>query len=458
MRQTTQPSTAPSRQLSGLPIAPRKMPLIGHSLSLLRQPFAFLKSLSSQGGIVRMNIGRMPIYMLTRPETVHTILIAESRRVRRGGVFFDRVRGDLATESGLGTAEGEFHRNRRRLMQPALHRNYIGNYVGLMREHTQALSDSWTDGQNVDMNHVIADLITKNTTVSMFGMGLDPEMTRTVLRVMPILTDNFMVRMQTPKSLARILPLPAIRRFDQALLELKQVTEEVVTQRRNSSISGDALLDTLLAATDSQTGQRMTLEQVHDEVLSSMFAGIVTTASTMAWLFYELDRCPDVQDRVLDEVRTVLHSSVALDKALGQLEYTRRAVQEILRLHPILMFVRRVTEPFELAGVELPAGTDLGYSPYTLHHDSDIYPDPTRLDPDRWLPEREKSLPAGAFIPFGEGRHRCIGEFFAWAEILVAIVVLLPRWKIRLAPGQVVREVNGVHPRPNALSMIVDTR
>jgi cytochrome P450 len=117
-----------------------------------------------------------------------------------------------------------------------------------------------------------------------------------------------------------------------------------------------------------------------------------------------------------------------------------------------------VTEPFELAGVELPAGTVLGYSPYTLHRDSGIYPDPTRLDPDRWLPERALSLPPGAFMPFGEGRHRCIGEFFAWAEILVAIVVLLPRWKMRLVPGQIVREINGGHPRPNALRMIASSR
>jgi cytochrome P450 len=457
MRQTTPLSTDPPRQLSELPSAPGGMPLIGHGWPLLRRPFAFLESLRTLGGIVRVNIGKMPVYMLTRPELVHLILVTQARHVGRGGIFFDQMRTDLKTDKTLGTSEGESHLRQRRLMQPALHRNHIGTYIGLMRNHTQALSDSWRDGQTIEVDHAMSDLITENTADSMFGVSKNPEVSRTVRRVMPILTDNFMVRLQTPKFLKRF-PIPANRRYNQALRELRQITDKILTQRLNSPATGDDLLGMLLAATDPDTGQPIRLEEVYDELSSSLFGGISTTATTLSWSFYELDRFPEVQAHVLDEVHTVLDNGAPLGEALGQLDYTRRVIQEVLRLHPILMIIRRVTRPLELGGVALPAETDLGYSPYTLHRNPDVYPDPTRLDPDRWLPERARSLPPGAFMAFGEGRHRCIGEFFAWAEILVAIALLLPRWKLRLAPGQVVREVYSGHPRPNTLRMTVNTR
>jgi cytochrome P450 len=431
------------------------MPLIGHAWSLLRRPFAFLESLHTMGGIVRVDIGKTPVYMLTRPELVHTILVTQSRRVERAGPFFDRARETLG--NGLVTSEGELHLRQRRLMQPALHRNRIGTYIDLMRNNTQTLSDSWRDGQTIDVPHAMSDLIAENTTDSLFGLSLDPEVVKTVRRAVPMIADNFMVRVQTPKSLERF-PLPANRRFNQASRELHQIIDRIVTQRLDSPATGNDLLGMLLTAKDPDTGKPMSLDQVHDEVITILIAGIVTTATTLSWLCYELDRFPEVEARVLDEVRTVSDNGAPLGEAIGQLDYTRRAVQEILRLHPFLMFIRRVTQPLELDGVTLPAGTELGYSPHTLHRDPDIYPDPTRLDPDRWLPERARSLPAGAFIAFNEGRHRCIGEFFAWTEILVATVLLLPRWKLRLAPGQVVREVNGAHPRPNTLRMTVDSR
>nr|AXL05634.1 cytochrome P450 [uncultured bacterium] len=460
LRRTTRPATNPPTQLAGLPVAPDAKPFIGHTWSLLRRPFAFLDALGSLGDIVRMNIGKTSVYMLTRPELVHSILVTEARKVQRGGVFFDRVRNDLVTQKGLGTAEGRFHLQRRRLMQPALHRNNVGVYVDLMRTNTRELSASWADGQVVELDRAVYGVITENTADSMFGIGLSAEMSSTVRWAMPVLTDNFMVRMQTPKALERF-PLPASRRFDHALRELGKVTNKVI-ERRLADLDADGdLLGMLLTTTDPDTGEPLAVEQVYDEIISALFAGIVTTATTLSWVFYELDRWPDVQDRVLEEIRTVLDKDLPLDEAINQLDYTRRAVTEVLRLHPILMFVRRVVEPIELGGVTLPVGTQLGYSPYTLHRDARLYPEPMRLDPDRWLTDGANSatsLPPGAFMPFGQGRHRCIGEFFAWAEILVALVELLPRWKLDLVPDQEVRALNGVLPRPSSLRMTVTAR
>jgi cytochrome P450 len=455
MPEITPLSSNPPKQLCEIPYAPGAMPFIGHTWSLLRRPFSFLESLRSLGDIVRVDIGRTPVYMLTRPELVHTILITEARRVERAGQFSDQMRKLLG--NGIGTSEGELHLRHRRLMQPALHRNHIGTYVSLMHANTQALSNSWNDGETIDVHHASSDLITENMTGSMFGLSLSSDVERTVRRAVPTLADNFMAQIQTPKLLERF-PLAANRRLNQSLRELREVINEIITQRLNCPNTGDDLLGMLLAAKDPDTGKPLSFEQVYDEIISILTAGIQTTATTLSWFFYELSQSPEVEACVLDEVHTSLDNNGPLREIISRLDYTRRAVHEILRLHPVLMLIRRVTQYLELGGVALPAGTDLGYSPYTIHRDPDIYPDPSRIDPDRWLPERTQSLPPGAFTAFGEGRHRCIGEFFAWMEILVAIVMLLPRWKLRLAPGQVVHEVNSIHPRPSSLRMIVNAR
>nr|AXL05614.1 cytochrome P450 [uncultured bacterium]AXL05630.1 cytochrome P450 [uncultured bacterium] len=399
--------------------------------------------------MVRMDIGTMPVYMLNKPDLVHTILVTRAHSVHRTGTLFDRMREVVG--NGLAAAEGDLHLTQRRLMQPALHRKQINGYITLMREHTQTIADSWQDGGIVDVDHAMADLIAGNAADAMFGQRLSPEMSGTIRRAMPVLTDNFMVRLQIPKVLER-LPLPATRRFNGALAELRQVINTIVRQRLHSDTQhGNDLVGLLLAG-------QVELAQVHDEVVSVLLAGIVTTAPTLSWLFYELDRNPQVEARVLEELSTVLHDDVPLADSIGRLDYTRRAVREVLRLHPLLMVIRQVTSPFDLDGVALPAGTELGYSPYTLHRDPRLFPEPTRLDPDRWTDERSRHFPPGTFTPFGEGRHRCIGEFFAWAELLVALAVLLPRWRLRLAPGEVVRELNGGHPRPSSLRMTVSTR
>jgi cytochrome P450 len=140
------------------------------------------------------------------------------------------------------------------------------------------------------------------------------------------------------------------------------------------------------------------------------------------------------------------------------LGYTRRVLNEVLRLHSVLLFTRRATEETELGGVRIPAGTEIAYSPYALHRDPAVYPDPARFDPDRWLPDRMAQLPLHTFSPFGAGQHKCIGDAFAWAEMTIVLAAIAQRWRLRPAPGHVVRAVPAEVPRPNALPMIAMAR
>jgi cytochrome P450 len=107
--------------------------------------------------------------------------------------------------------------------------------------------------------------------------------------------------------------------------------------------------------------------------------------------------------------------------------------------------------------VDLPAGEDIVWSPYTLHRDPGLYPDPLRFDPDRWLPERPQP-PKGAFIPFGAGKRQCMGNEFAVAEATLITALVAARWRLRPVPGPAVRPVGAITLHPSALRMTAEAR
>lgn len=389
------------------------------------------------------------------PELVHRILVTNARSVRRG-TLFERIRPLFG--EGIATSEGATHLRHRRVMQPALHPANIGAHTETIRRNTQALADSWHDGQTVDVCQATLDLVVTNTTEAMFGVNVGGAAMETLRAVVPPVLDGGMMRAQLPAVLHR-LPLPANRRWDAGDRGLHRVIDEIIAHRRRHPGDAGDLIGMLLAARDPKTGRPMSDRQIHDEIVSIFFAGIATTSTTLAWLLHRLPRNPAVEEGVLTELAEVTGLGLPLDQTVARLDYTRRALQEILRLHPLLLILRTVTAPLVLAGVPVPAGTEVGYSPTALHRDAATYPEPRVLDPDRWLPERAEPLPAGAFAAFGEGRHRCIGEHFAWAQLLTAAVLLLPRWKLRHAHDpERAREINALHPRPDHLLMTVTAR
>jgi cytochrome P450 len=121
---------------------------------------------------------------------------------------------------------------------------------------------------------------------------------------------------------------------------------------------------------------------------------------------------------------------------LARLRHTHRAITEILRLHtPNWILTRRAEEPLELGGFLIPAGGKLAFSLTTLHRDPSWYDNPLRFDPDRRTAARSEQLPRHAFIPFGVGKHKCIGDSFAWTEMCGAGRRSRAAGRIRPDPG-----------------------
>lgn len=440
--------------LRSVPAAPGRLPLLGHVVALGRNPLGFLESLRTVGSIVRIDLGNWPVYMLTTPELVRDALVTQAGSLTRGRIY-DRARTLFG--NGLATSDGALHLRQRRLLQPAFHQQRIAGYAETMRRHADELVASWAPGQQVAVDQVMHELTLRIVADALFSTDLGRTSVAEVQQHVPIIMKGIAARMITPRRLDG-WPIPLNRRFDAASTRLRRIVEELIVARRGAGRGRNDLLSVLLAARDADSGSAMSDAQVCDEVISLLIAGTETPANTLAWTFHALAGHPDVEQRLHAEIDAVVEDRpIGIDTVAG-LEYARRILNEVIRLHPPLLFTRRATAQTCIGGLRIPPGTEIAYSPYALHRDPDLYPEPTRFDPDRWLSERAAYLTPRTFNPFGAGHHKCIGDDFAWTEMSIVVATVAHRWRLRLAEGHSVREVVAEVPRPDALPMIVQPR
>ncbi|MFE0878212.1 cytochrome P450 [Streptomyces smyrnaeus] len=439
-----------STALRAIPRAPGGLPLIGHVVPLLRRPLDFMQSLRSSGDLVRVDVGTLPIYFVNSADLTHELLVNKARHVEKGRFF---VRARVLVGDSLPTAPSHIHRPHRRLMQPAFHRERIAEYARVMADRARTMADAWVPGRTIAVDEELAEFSVGTLAETMFSTDISRPAAVAVRRDVPILLKTALLRAVTPRLLDR-LPIPANRKFDQAAHRLRKVIDDVVAaSRAQDGPEVNDLLSTLLAARDSDTGEALSDREVRDELVAIMFAGTETTASTLCWTFHELAAHPEVEERLLAEIRSVVGDRPVTFEDLPKLEYTDRVLREVSRMHSVPLLMRRVATPVELGGTELPVGTEIAFSLYALHRDPRLYEAPERFDPDRWLPERSQDRPRESYIPFGSGNRKCIGDGFAWTEIVITLATVLARWRLEPLPDHSVREVASAVAHPDRLPM-----
>ena len=355
-------------------------------------------------------VGQPPFVMISQPQEIKQIFQAppEVLHPGEGARILEPIVGP---QSVILLDEGP-HLEQRKLMLPAFHGERVQRLSGVMAELTDREVASWPRGETIALHPLLQRLTLEIILRAVFGLERGAQLD--TLR--DLLTDVLAFN-ESPVSL---LPLAQRSfggrgpwaRLQRLRAESDALIFELIAERREAAVDSDDMLALLLAARH-EDGSLMSPSELRDELLTALVAGHETTASQLAWGFDLLAREPAVVARLVEEI------DEDSDEA-----YLSATINEILRRKPVLSNAepRLVKQPTAIGDYTYPEGTVLLASAYLVHHDPEIYPDPYRFRPERFL---EQSPGTYTWIPFGGGRRRCLGASFALLEMKLVLRAVL---------------------------------
>ncbi|HTR88628.1 MAG TPA: cytochrome P450, partial [Solirubrobacteraceae bacterium] len=392
------------------------------------------------------------------PEANHHITVSNASNFLWRTSFFRDLIGFAG--DGLLTTDGDFHRASRRIMLPGFHHEQVLATLDIMLAEIEAALGSFAAGSTVDLYSWTRRLALRVAMRALFGLDPDGAQARAI--------DAAELFEQTLSFYARDYTLRMLRgpftpwdRQQKATRALNRLIYAEIARRRASGSEGRDILSLLIQATDEH-GAALTDGQIRDEVMTLMFAGHDTTTSTVAFLFYELARNPEVLARLRAEQEEVLGGEPPAPEQLtgAGLPYLEMVLDETLRLYPPAWIgPRRSVEPFELCGHTVPGRAFVNYCSWASHHLPDVFPEPEAFRPERFSPEAKAALPKGAYVPFGGGSRTCIGMRFGQLEIRAIATLILSRFTLSLPRDfrLQIRQMPTISPK-HGLPMLVCSR
>ncbi len=432
-------------------------PSWSHTRRIISDPLGLLLEHERRfGPVFTLRLLHEPIVWAIGAEVNHQILVSDFDSFQwREGRFADLwpLLGD-----GLLNTDGAYHRDFRRLLLPAFHRDHIEAVAETMIEEALAAAQALGEGQMVDIYRWIRQLALRIALRGLLGIEATERREQTLAAAF-----EASLAIHGEPILLQMLPAPRtpLARAIAAQRTLDLAVRAEIGERRRRGDAGPGVLGLLLSATDDQ-GAPLSTSVVRDQAITLLFAGHDTTTTTFTFLAHELGRNPRAREAVEEELDRVLGTRDPTPADLdGQaLPVLERSLKETLRRYPAAWVgPRRTTRDVTLDGVRVPAEIGVHYSSWVTHHLPDLYPDPFRFDPDRFLPEREAALPRGAYVPFGGGSRMCLGRRFGEYELRALAAVLLRRARLEPLSAQDPRIVTTPTLGPKGgLNFVVRTR
>ena len=344
----------------------------------------------------------------------------------------------VALGNGLLTSEGNFYTSQRRLVQPALQRSQIADYLDTFVSQTQSMLDEWKPGEERDILREMHSLSLNTASKTLFGLGAGDYFDR-VRFALRLGQAEFVRRFTSILRLPLWIPTPSNLRLRRAVSELDRIIYDFIKIRRELPIEDCDLLTRLLRARDDAQTSGMSDKQLRDECLTLFLAGQETSALALSWCWVLLSQHPEIAREVYEEVDQVLGSDVPTLESLSRLEKIDRVLLETMRLYPpIYVIGREALIDTEVAGYTCRKGTSVLIPIWGIHRNETYFKSPDEFCPDRWKGDFYKTLPKGAYLPFSTGPRTCVGTNFAMTQMKLVIAMIAQRFEFRMTPGAVV--------------------
>jgi len=417
------------------PVRPPAYPsksLMGVVRDFQQEPLWFFYNAAKEyGDVVKLRFGNTTNYLISHPDGAQHILQMNNRNYTRQKFSIDLIK--LVTGLNLFTSDGDYWRRQRRMAQPAFHRRRIEGFGEIMAKSTQRMLARWDahTGKTLDMHSEMTKLTTEITGRALFSVDLADESSM-LGKAFAISTEYINYRFSHLLSPPLFIPTQRNRKLKWALRTTEQTLQDMIDERRRTGEVKDDLMQMFMEARDEDTGEPMSDEQLRNELGIMIGAGQETTSNAVTWTFAMLARHPEVEQRLLEEIESVLGNRAPSMPDVPNLTYTRMVLDETMRLYPpaYLITSRRVLEDDEILGYHIPAGHGVMVAPFNIHRDPRFWEHPDTFNPDHFAPENVAGRHKYAYLPFGAGPRKCIGNTFALTEAVIIIASIVQRYRV----------------------------
>jgi cytochrome P450 len=426
-------SAAISSHLPPGPKSPAASQLVRYTL----WPGPFLESCAREFGdpfTIKL-AGYGSFVMLSSPDAVKDVFRGDPHVLHSGEAneFFSVTVG---RNSVLVLDEGP-HQRQRRVLVPPLQGERMRGYHDVMREATESEIARWPVGSPFPIEHSMREITLAVILRAVLGLPPGEELSEFGRRVSKLLefAGTRYALILVPLMPHWLLKKSRWMPFYKHLLAVDEMLYAIIRRRRAAgSVERTDVLQGLLDSRH-EDGAMLSEEEIRDAVITMLVAGHETSTISLAWIFEQVLTHPEVIEKLKSELAAVVGSSDVEAEHLPKLEYLDAVVREALRVRTIVPFVTRlVKEPFTAGGRKYPAGTHLSPCIHLVHRRPDIYPDPERFRPERFL---ERRFSPYEWLPFGGGNRLCVGMAFAMYEMKVIVAVILSKLNLERPAGSV---------------------
>jgi cytochrome P450 len=436
-----------------VPPGPRGRTLLGSLRDLQHRPLEFFTETAGEyGDLARIRVGPKKFLLATSPTLAEQILLHSKGD---SGMLFDRtwLGPSEIFGNGLLASQGAYWRKERKLIQPAFHRSRLAGYGEIISARTLDALKSWQPGETRDIHLDLIQLTLRIVGELLFGDDLSQEQVR---MIGDVLTTALLQSTKRVRVLQFVADLPTKRKrdFRRGVSEVNKLVYGIIACRRKQSPRED-ILGMLMEAEDEQ-GKLSDLE-VRDEAMTIFGAGFETTASMIAWACYLVSQHSEVKERLDAELNEVLGDREPCLEDVPSLSYASSILKESLRLYPPGWVIARTAQrATTLGGYEIEQGTTVRMSPWVMHRDARWFANPLEFRPERWANDLESRLPRCAFLPFGAGPRRCIGESVAMMIGLIVFASIQNRFTMAPVDSSHIEPIALLTLRPrNGMRMLI---
>ena len=412
------PTQSPLRAVPG----DKGLPLIGHTLSFMRDPIGLMRKRYDQYGPVSWtSVFGLKMVQLLGPDANQFVML------NRGDLFSNHQGWDYFIgrffHRGIMLLDFEEHRWHRKIMQQAFNREVLKGYLDRMGTHITTGIAPWKSIPDFHVLNAVKQLTLDLATDVFMGYELGPEADD--------INRAFVDTVRAGTAIVRT-SVPGLR-WSKGLKGRKVLEaffrKEIAAKRQ----SRDSDLFSVLCHAETEEGEQFSDDDVVNHMIFLMMAAHDTSTITLSTLFYYLAKNPQWQERLREESQAL--GKTCLDyEDLPRLEGIGMAMKEALRLcAPVPSLPRKTVKDVEYEGFFIPRGSFINVVPYFTHYMEEYWPEPEKFDPERFSDaRREDKVHPYAWVPFGGGAHKCIGLHFAEMQVKAILhqVLLNYRWSV----------------------------